>query len=317
MTDAANQDAAIGEGEHARSAFIAVVGAPNAGKSTLVNRLAGAKVSIISPKAQTTRARVLGICMKGEAQLVLIDTPGIFEPRRRLDRAMVAAAWGGALDADLIILLVDAEKGIKPDTTRIIKGLKERGKNVDNFPPVILALNKIDLVAKTELLSLTARLNADSMFAATFMISALDGGGVDDLLAHLAKLAKKGPWHFPKDQISDMPQRLLAAEITREKLYLQLRQELPYAATVETEEWLDKPDGSVKISQVIYIKTASQKAIILGKGGQRIKAIGAASRLELQEIFGQAVHLFLFVKVRENWDDDHERYRDWGLDFNA
>lgn len=305
------------DGGRTRSAFIAIVGAPNAGKSTLVNYLTGAKVSIVSPKPQTTRARVLGICIEGLAQLVFIDTPGIFEPRRRLDRAMVAAAWVGALEADLIVLLVDAERGLNQDTARIIHGLRERGKNVDNFPPAILVLNKIDLVKKDRLLALTARLNEESMFAATFMISALDGDGVKELLKHLAKQAKKGPWHFPKDQISDMPQRLLAAEVTREKLYLQLHQELPYSSAVETEEWLEKPDGSVKISQVIYIKTASQKAIVLGKGGRRIKAIGEASRHELQEIFGHPVHLFLFVKVREAWDDDSERYRGLGLDFDA
>ncbi|HEB79905.1 MAG TPA: GTPase Era [Rhodospirillales bacterium] len=300
-----------------RCEFIAVVGAPNVGKSTLVNRFVGAKVTIVSPKAQTTRARVLGICIEDLSQLVFIDTPGIFEPRRRLDRAMVAAAWGGASDGDVILLLVDANSGVDSNTRKIIEGLKKRGKTVDNFPRIMLVLNKIDVTKKPALLTLAAQLNEEGIFSETFMVSALSGNGVGDLLAHLAGHAPKGPWHFPEDQISDMPQRLLAAEITREKLYLQLRQELPYASAVETEEWHEKEDGSVKISQVIYIERPTQKAIILGKGGGRIKSIGEASRKELKEIFGHDVHLFLFVKVREKWGDDQERYRDWGLDFNA
>lgn len=295
-----------------RCGFVAILGAPNVGKSTLVNRVVGAKVSIVSPKVQTTRTRVLGILVEGEAQLVLIDTPGIFQPRRRLDRAMVAAAWGGAGDADQIMLLVDAVRGVDADTSHIIEGLKEQ-KRTD----VLLALNKVDAVAKPKLLELTARLNAEGLFSEIFMISALKGTGVEDLIAHLTAHAPEGPWMFPEDQVSDMPMRLLAAEITREKLYLQLRQELPYAATVETEEWEEKPDGSVKIGQVVYVERDSQKGIVLGKGGSRIKALGATARKELEEILDRKVHLFLFVKVREKWSDDPERYRDWGLDFNA
>ena len=299
-----------------RCGFIAVVGAPNVGKSTLVNHFVGSKVSIVSPKVQTTRARVLGICIEGDAQLVFIDTPGIFMPRRRLDRAMVAAAWGGAAEGDLILLLVDSERGVDADTRRIIEGLGER-RSGKGAADVILVLNKIDRVKKPALLSMASKLGETGNFSETFMISAKTGSGVGDLLSKVAARAPLGPWHFPEDQLSDMPQRLLAAEITREKLYLQLRQELPYAATVETEEWLEKDDGSVKISQIIYIERPTQKGIVLGKDGQRIKALGEASRMELEEILERRVHLFLFVKVRGDWGEDPERYRDWGLDFNA
>lgn len=291
--------------------FIAVVGAPNVGKSTLINRLVGTKVSIVSPKVQTTRTRVLGICMADSAQVIFIDTPGIFEPRRRLDRAMVAAAWGGASDADDVLLLVDASRGIDSNTRSIIDRLVKSERRV------ILAINKVDLVRKDALLELTAKLSEYDIFDDLFMISAETGDGVKDLLAHLVSQLPEGPWLFPEDQVSDMPERLLAAEITREKLYLQLRQELPYAATVETEEWEDKEDGSVRIGQVIYVQRDTQKAIVLGKKGARVKSLGAAARLELESILGCRVHLFLFVKVREKWGDDPDRYRDWGLDYNA
>lgn len=297
--------------ENTKCGFIAVLGAPNVGKSTLVNQIVGSKVSIVSPKVQTTRTRVLAIAIEGAAQMVYIDTPGIFAPRRRLDRAMVAAAWGGAGDADAIMLLVDAKRGIERDTQSILDTLKEQGRKA------ILVINKVDIVAKPVLLDLTAKLQAYGLFDDIFMISALNGDGVEDLVAFLADRMPSSPWHFPEDQMSDMPSRLLAAEITREKLYLQLRQELPYAATVETEEWDNKDDGSIRIQQVIFVERPSQKAIVLGKGGAQIKKLGAASRLELEEIFDTRVHLFLFVKVRENWGNDPERYRDWGLDYNA
>ncbi len=294
-----------------RSGFIAVVGAPNVGKSTLINRAVGTKVSIVSPKMQTTRTRVLGINMRDTAQLIFIDTPGIFEPRRRLDRAMVAAAWSGAADADRVLLLVDAQRGIDANTDIILKKLFQAERRV------VLAINKVDLVKKDALLGLTAQLSTRDVFDELFMISAKTGNGVDDLLAFLAAELPKGPWLFPEDQVSDMPERLLAAEITREKLYLQLRQELPYAATVETESWEDKEDGSVRIDQVVYVQRDTQKAIVLGKKGQRIKSLGAAARTELEAILSCRVHLFIFVKVREKWVNDPERYRDWGLDFNA
>jgi GTP-binding protein Era len=291
--------------------FIAVVGAPNVGKSSLINRLVGTKVSIVSPKVQTTRTRVLGICMAGAAQVIFIDTPGIFQPRRRLDRAMVAAAWGGAGDADHVLLLVDAARGIDDNTRDIIDKLRGSGRRA------VLAINKVDIVKKPDLLALTATLQDPDLFTKTFMISATSGDGVNDLLAYLAGLLPAGPWLFPEDQVSDMPERLLAAEITREKLYLELHQELPYATTVETESWEYKPDGSVRISQVVYVERDTQKAIVLGKGGRQIKRIGVKARQELQEILDTNVHLFVFVKVREKWGDDPERYRDWDLDFNA
>ncbi len=295
-----------------RCGFVAILGAPNVGKSTLLNRMVGTKVSIVSPKVQTTRTRVLGIILKEETQLVIIDTPGIFQPRRRLDRAMVAAAWSGAGDADEVLLLIDAKKGIDADTARILDGLKKQKRDT-----VILALNKVDTVNKPNLLELASGLDSLGLFSEIFMISALKGSGVDDLAAHLTARAPEGPWMFPEDQVSDMPMRLLAAEITREKLYLQLRQELPYAATVETEEWEERSDGSLRIGQVIYIERESQKGIVLGKGGTRIKALGSASRTELEDILERKVHLGLFVKVREKWGDDPERYRDWGLNFDV
>ena len=294
-----------------RAGFIAVVGAPNVGKSTLINRLVGTKVSIVSPKVQTTRTRVLGIALAGDAQVILIDTPGIFKPRRRLDRAMVAAAWGGAADADHVLMLIDATRGVDANTAAIIGKLKDGGRGV------MAAINKIDLVKKPALLGLAQELQSTGVFTEIFMISAEKGDGVDEVMAHVAGLMPEGPWLFPDDQVSDMPERLLAAEITREKLYLQLHQELPYAATVETEEWEDKDDGSVRIGQVVYVERATQKAIVLGKGGRQVKAIGAAARAELEDILGCRVHLLLFVKVREKWGDDPDRYRDWDRDFNA
>lgn len=294
-----------------RCGFVAVLGAPNVGKSTLINQIVGAKVSIVSPKVQTTRTRVLGIHIEGSSQIVFIDTPGIFQPRRRLDRAMVAAAWGGAEDADAVLLLVDATKGLDANTAGIVERLKTGGRKA------LLVLNKVDLVKKPVLLRVATDLNAAGIFSDTFMVSALTGDGVGDLVTHLAGRMQEGPWHFPEDQISDMPQRLLAAEITREQLYRQLHQELPYAATVETETWTEQRDGSVRIDQVIFVERTSQRAIVLGKGGARIRSLGAAARVELEGIFEHRVHLFLFVKVRESWGDDRERYRDWGLDFDA
>ena len=297
-----------------RCGFVAILGAPNVGKSTLLNRLVGAKVSIVSPKVQTTRTRVLGICIEGDAQVIFIDTPGIFAPKRRLDRAMVASAWGGAADADETLLLIDASRGIDGDTRNIIDGLK---KQAGDKPNIVLAINKVDLVKKEALLKLIADLTETGLFREIFMISAQTGDGVPEMMTYLAGGVRKGPWLYPEDQMSDMPSRLLAAEITREQLYRQLHQELPYAATVETEEWEQREDGSITIRQIIYIERPSQKGIVLGKGGQKIKSLGAASRKELESMFECRVHLFLFVKVREKWGDDPERYRDWGLDFNA
>ncbi|MGD9913560.1 MAG: GTPase Era [Rhizobiaceae bacterium] len=292
-----------------RSGFVALIGAPNAGKSTLLNRLVGAKVSIVTHKVQTTRSLVRGIVIRGPAQIVFVDTPGIFKPRRRLDRAMVTTAWGGAKDADLILVLIDAERGIRGDAANILDGLK------DVRQPKILVLNKVDRVKPEALLGLTAEANERAAFDRTFMISALTGSGCDDLLDHLAAALPEGPWYYPEDQISDLPMRQLAAEITREKLYLRLHEELPYSSHVETERWEEKPDGSVRVEQVIFVERDSQKGIVLGHRGQVLKAIGEASRREIGAILEQKVHLFLFVKVRENWGDDPERYRDMGLEF--
>jgi GTPase len=293
-----------------RSGFVALIGATNAGKSTLVNRLVGAKVSIVSHKVQTTRAIVRGIAIHDNAQIVFMDTPGIFKPRRRLDRAMVTTAWGGARDADFILFLIDAERGLKGDATTILEGLKEVQQ------PKILALNKIDQVQHEDLLKLAAAANETIDFARTFMISATTGSGCDDLLDYISKALPEGPWYYPEDQISDLPMRQLAAEITREKLFLRLHQELPYSSHVETEKWEERKDGSVRIEQVIYVERESQKKIALGKDGDAIKSISMASRKELSAILEQPVHLFLFVKVRENWGDDPERYREMGLDFS-
>lgn len=297
--------------EGSRCGFVALIGAPNSGKSTLLNRLVGAKVSIVTPKVQTTRTRILGIALRGAAQIVFIDTPGIFLPRRRLDRAMVAAAWSGAGDADIIVVLVDAARRVSDDTRRIIEGLDKSGRKA------ILALNKIDLVRRQSLLAIAAELNGSGVFTDTFMISSTTGDGVEDLMDTIVARLPEGPWLYPEDQVSDMPERLLAAEITREKLFLQLHEELPYALTVETEEWENFRDGSVRIRQVIYVERDSQKAIVLGSGGRRIKSVGAAAREELEQILDRKVHLFIYVKVREKWGEDRERYRDWGLDYEA
>ncbi|HJN24899.1 MAG TPA: GTPase Era [Rhodospirillales bacterium] len=291
--------------------FYALIGAPNVGKSTLVNRMVGAKISIVSPKVQTTRSRVLGITIRDQSQIIFIDTPGIFEPKRRLDRAMVASAWGGASDADGVLLLVDARRGIDPDTQSILDGLKKQERRV------MLGINKIDLVKKPVLLDLASKLSNTGLFSEIFMISAETGDGVEDLLDILSANLSEGPWMFPEDQISDMPSRLLAAEITREQVYMQLHQELPYAVTVETEKWEQNENGSAKVNQIIYVQRPGQKAIVLGKKGSKIKQIGEAARKELEKLLDHRVHLFLFVKVREKWGDDPERYRDWGLDFNA
>ncbi len=297
--------------------FVAVLGAPNAGKSTFVNRAVGAKVSIVSPKVQTTRTRVLGILIRDGAQILFVDTPGIFEPRRRLDRAMVASAWGSAGDADVIVLMIDAARGLDGNTRSIVDGLLQRKEEKPGATAPVLVLNKVDAAEKGKLLALAQELNDLDLFSDTFMISALTGDGVDDLVTFCAERMTPGPWLYPEDQISDMPARLLAAEVTREKLYLQLQQELPYAATVETENWTNQDNGAIRIEQVIFVERDSQKAIVLGKRGARIKQIGAAARKELEDMFETRVHLFLFVKVREKWGDDPERYRDWGLDFNA
>ncbi|MEQ8283201.1 MAG: GTPase Era [Parvibaculum sp.] len=295
--------------EPTRCGFVAIIGAPNAGKSTLVNRLVGSKVAIVTHKVQTTRARIRGIAMEGATQIVFVDTPGIFKPKRRLDRAMVDAAWGGAGDADLIVLMVDMESGRDSDVERIVEGLKAQGRKA------ILVLNKSDACDREKLLKTAAKLNETGIFTETFMVSALTGDGVADLKRHIAALLPEGPWHYPEDQAADVPLRSLAAEITREKLFLRLHDELPYSLTVETESWEQKKDGSIRIAQVIYVERDSQKKIALGKGGQTIKTIGQMAREELQEMLETKVHLFLFVKVRENWSDDRERYREMGLDF--
>jgi GTP-binding protein Era len=292
-----------------RCGFIALIGAPNVGKSTLINALVGTKVAIVSHKVQTTRALLRGIATADEAQLIFIDTPGVFAPKRRLDRAMVTQAWIGAQDADFVCALIDAKRGLDEEAEIILQRLSEVRQ------PKLLVLNKIDLVDKPTLLALTSRLNERVTFAATFMVSALTGDGVADLRQWLATHVPAGPWHYPEDQITDAPMRQLAAEITREKLYLRLHQELPYQSTVETDQWTERKDGSVRIEQTIYVERESQRKIVLGKGGQSIKAIGAEARREIGEILEQPVHLFLFVKVREGWGDDPERYREMGLEF--
>jgi GTP-binding protein Era len=293
-----------------RCGFIAVIGAPNAGKSTLVNQMVGAKVSIVSHKVQTTRVPVRGIAIEGKSQLVFIDTPGIFRPKRRLDRAMVQAAWGGAHDADIVVMLVDAAKGIEEDLERIL------AKLADAPHPKVLVLNKVDRVSdKDRLLPLIAKISEKQTFDRVFLISALDGNGVADLKRYLAEKMPLGPWHYPEDEISDAPLRMLAAELTREKIYEFLHEELPYSTTVETTDWKPFKNGSVRVEQTIYVERDSQKAIVLGKGGQTIKNISSKSRNELAKILEHDVHLFLFVKVRENWGSDPERYREMGLDF--
>jgi GTP-binding protein Era len=292
-----------------RSGFVALIGAPNAGKSTLMNQLVGAKVSIVSHKVQTTRAIVRGIAIHDRTQIVFIDTPGIFTPKRRLDRAMVSTAWGGAKDGDLVLVLIDAERGIRGEAEALLDSLSDRQGHK------VLVINKIDQVKRDTLLAMTSAIHEKAKFDETFMISALNGSGCKDLMQYLAKTLPEGPWYYPEDQISDLPMRQLAAEITREKLFLRLHQELPYASHVETESWEEKKDGSVRIEQVIYVERDSQKKIVLGHKGETIKAIGQASRKEIAEILEQTVHLFLFVKVRENWGNDPERYREMGLEF--
>ncbi len=292
-----------------RAGFVALIGAPNVGKSTLINALVGAKVSIVSPKVQTTRALVRGIAIEGASQLIFVDTPGIFSPRRRLDRAMVGSAWGSTKDADLVALVIDARKGVKDDDEAIVRALG------DIRAPKVLVLNKVDLAEKPALLTLTQSLNERVPFAATFMISALSGDGVADLKSFLAAHVPAGPWLYPEDQISDAPLRQLAAEITREKLFLRLHQELPYQSTVETDVWKELKDGAVRVEQTIFVERESQRKIVLGKGGQAIKAIGAAARADIAAAVEQPVHLFLHVKVREGWGDDPERYREMGLEF--
>jgi GTPase len=310
MMDDPKADAEVDAGRAVtRCGFVALIGAPNVGKSTLVNALVGAKVTIVSRKVQTTRALIRGIVIENNAQIILVDTPGIFSPRRRLDRAMVSTAWSGAHDADLVCVLLDAKAGIDEDADAILNRLAEVQHQK------ILVLNKIDLVAREKLLALTKAANDRLAFARTFMIAALSGDGVADLRTVLADMVPAGPFHYPEDQMSDAPMRLLAAEITREKIYQQLHQELPYQSTVETDSWTERQDKSIRIEQTIFVERESQRKIVLGKAGATIKSIGAESRKEIAEIVGVPVHLFLFVKVRENWGDDPERYREMGLEF--
>jgi GTP-binding protein Era len=294
-----------------RCGFVALLGAPNAGKSTLVNQLVGAKVSIVTHKVQTTRTRIRGIALEGDTQLVLVDTPGIFQPKRRLDRAMVHAAWAGAGDADVVVLVADARQGLDDDTMRIIEGLKASGRKA------VLALNKVDDIKREKLLPVAAGFSEVFEFERVFMISALNGSGCTDLRRYLAERMKPGPWLYPEDELSDLPMRLMAAEVTREKVYLQLHDELPYSATVETDQWTERDDGSVRIDQTLYVERDSQKKIALGKGGQKIKEIGSKARTELEEMLERRVHLFLFVKVRENWQEDRQRLREWGLEWDV
>jgi len=298
-----------------RCGFCAIIGAPNAGKSTLVNALVGTKVAIVSPKVQTTRMPVRGIAMAGETQIIFVDTPGIFRPRRRLDRAMVTSAWSGAEEADAVLLIVDAtdladKSPAARDTMAILEGLKDRkGKKT------ALVLNKIDGMKRTDLLPLVEKFHAEGVFEDVFLVSALKGEAVADVAAWVAARMPEGPWLYPEDQAADIPSRLLAAEITREKIYLRLHDELPYASAVETEKWEERKDGSVRIDQVVYVQRDGQKAIVLGKGGQTIKKIGELARTELEDLFGRRVHLFLFVKVREDWAENSEHYKEIGLDF--
>jgi len=293
-----------------RAGFVAILGAPNVGKSTLLNQLVGTKVSIVSPKVQTTRRRIIGISMQGTTQILFVDTPGIFTPKKRLERAMVQAAWAAASDADLCLFLIDAKRGLDAAGQTVLDGL------IDLSSPPVLVINKIDLAPAATLLPLIKALNEKRDFAATFLVSAETGSGCAELLADVARRLPEGPWLFPEDQLSDLSNRAMAAEITREKLFLQLHQELPYSATVETEAWTESADGrEIRIDQVVYVQRPSQKGIVLGKGGRQIKAIGEAARLELEEILDARVHLFLFVKVRERWQEDAERYGEMGLDF--
>ena len=294
-----------------RCGFVALIGAPNAGKSTITNNFVGSKVSIVSPKVQTTRTLVRGIGIYDNSQIIFVDTPGIFKPKRRLDRAMVASAWNGVGDADIVVLVVDAKRGFDDETQSIVAKLNKQKIEA------VLVLNKVDLIAKEKLLGLSAQINAAGKFKETFMISALTGQNINDFYQYLADHLPESPWYYPEDQISDMPLKLLAAEIVREKLFLYLRQELPYALTVEPELWERREDGSVRAEITIYVERDNQKIIVLGKGGSMIKKIGQAARQEIEALLEDRVHLFLFVKVRENWIDDPARYSDWGLNFNA
>ncbi len=298
--------------EEKRAGFIAVIGSPNAGKSTLINHFIGQKVTIVTRKVQTTRSVIRGICIHKESQLVFSDTPGIFEPKRRLDRAMVEAAWGSSIDADIILFLYDAQKsGIDNETNKILDELGQSRKKK------ILVLNKVDLVDNKTLLPLIKNFESICSFDATFIISAFTGEGSKEVLSYLAKNLPKGPWLYPEDEITDLPARLLAAEITREQIFMRLHQELPYATTVETEEWTERDDGAIVINQIIYLKKAGHKKIVIGKNGSMIKMLGKAARLEIEQILERSVHLFLFVKVREKWMDDPDRYKIWGLNPNA
>lgn len=294
-----------------RCGFVALIGAPNAGKSTITNNFVGSKVSIVSPKVQTTRTMVKGIGIYGNSQIIFLDTPGIFKPKRRLDRAMVASAWGGVGDADITVLVVDAHKGFDDEVKAIVARLNE------NKTAAVLVLNKVDLVKKEKLLQLSAELNQAGNFIETFFISAATGENIEEFYKYLADNLPESPWYYPEEQMSDMPLKLLAAEIVREKLFLYLQQELPYALTVEPELWQRKEDNSVRAEMTIYVQRDSQKIIVLGKGGSMIKKIGQAARREIEDLLEERVHLFLYVKVRENWIDDPARYSDWGLNFNA
>ncbi|MGL4238735.1 GTPase Era [Tabrizicola sp.] len=295
-----------------RAGFVALIGEPNAGKSTLLNRMVGAKVSIVTHKVQTTRTRIRGVCMEGASQIVFVDTPGIFRPRRRLDRSMVKAAWGGASDADVIVLLIEAHRGLTEGTKAIIDRI---ASEMPKDQPVALAINKIDRVKAETLLALAEEMNAAYPFKKTFMISAEKGYGVADLREWLAAEVPEGPWFYPEDQIADLPMRMIAAEMTREKLTLRLHEELPYQLTVETEKWEDKPDGTTRIDQIVYVARDGHKGIVLGNRGETIKAIGQAARADISEFLGRTVHLFLQVKVRPNWLEEAERYSEMGLDF--
>ena len=299
-------------GQPTRAGFVALIGEPNAGKSTLLNRMVGAKISIVTHKVQTTRARIRGVAMEGASQIVFVDTPGLFRPRRRLDRAMVAAAWGGAADADIVVLLVEAHRGLTDGVQTVLDTLRE---HVGQTQRVALAINKIDRVKAEVLLALAGQMNEAFPFVETFMISAEKGYGVDKLRQWLAGVLPEGPWFYPEDQIADLPMRMIAAEITREKLTLRLHEELPYQLTVETEKWEDKPDGSARIDQIIYVARDGHKGIVLGNKGETIKVIGQAARIDITEFVGRPVHLFLQVKVRPNWLEEPERYSEMGLDF--
>jgi GTP-binding protein Era len=294
-----------------RCGFVALLGAPNVGKSTLLNVLVGTKVAIVSPKPQTTRSRVTGIVMEGDAQIIFVDLPGVFQPRRRFDRAMVASAWQGTADADLICLIVDATRAEDGETLAIVERLKKNNQRA------VLVLNKIDLVTREALLPIVAAFAKDGIFDATYLVSAATGDGIVDLRQALAQRVPAGPLLFPEDQLTDLPQRLLAAEITREQVFLQLHEEVPYSVAVETEKWTERPDGSVRIDQVIYVMRDGQKAIVLGKGGARIKTLGQTARKQLEQVLGRRVHLFLYVKVRQNWPEDPSQFREWGLDYNV